>query len=415
MLKKSYRKEWSPNGIIRDFPILSRKVHGKKLVYLDSAATSQKPRHVIQAITGYYEGYNSNVHRAVHKLSEEATDAYDGAHEKTASFINASGYDEIAFTKNTTESLNIIANNFARKLKPGDEVLLTRMEHHSNIVPWLNAAKTMGIKVRYAEIDPDGMIDLEEFKKMVNNRTKVVSVTQASNVLGTIVPVKEIAEIAHDKNAVVSVDGAQSVPHIPVDVRKIDADFLSFSGHKMLGPTGIGVLYGKKELLDKMEPYSFGGDMISEVTYEDATWNELPWKFESGTPNIAGAVGLAAAIDYLKEIGMENVRDHDETLTKYTTDRLIKMGNVDIYGNVPVNKKVGVVSFNVKGVHSHDVSSILDAEGVAVRAGYHCAMPLMKLLQVPGTVRASFYLYNTKKEIDVFAEALGKIKKIMGV
>ena len=415
MLKKLYRKEWNPNASIQDFPILSRKVNGKKLVYLDSAATSQKPRQVIQAITGYYEGYNSNVHRAVHKLSEEATDAYDGAHEKTADFIGASGYDEIAFTKNTTESLNIIANNFALKLKPGDEVLLTRMEHHSNIVPWLNAAKTRGLKVKYAEIDPDGMIDLEEFKKMVTNRTKVVSVTQASNVLGTIIPVKEIAEIAHDKNAVVSIDGAQSVPHIPVDVRKIDADFLSFSGHKMLGPTGIGVLYGKKELLDKMEPYSFGGDMISEVTYEDATWNELPWKFESGTPNIAGAVGLAAAIDYLKEIGMENVRDHDEVLTKYTTDRLMEMGNVDMYGNVPANKKVGVVSFNVKGVHSHDVSSILDAEGVAVRAGYHCAMPLMKLLQVPGTVRASFYLYNTRKEIDVFAEALGKIKKIMGV
>lgn len=415
MLKKLYRKEWNPNASIQDFPILSRKVNGKKLVYLDSAATSQKPRQVIKAITGYYEGYNSNVHRAVHKLSEEATEAYDGAHEKTAGFIGASGYDEIAFTKNTTESLNIIANNFALKLKPGDEVLLTRMEHHSNIVPWLNAAKTRGIKVKYAEIDPDGVIDLEEFKKMVTNRTKVVSVTQASNVLGTIIPVKEIAEIAHDKNAVVSVDGAQSVPHIPVDVRKIDADFLSFSGHKMLGPTGIGVLYGKKELLDKMEPYSFGGDMISEVTYEDATWNELPWKFESGTPNIAGAVGLAAAIDYLKGIGMENVRDHDEVLTKYTTDRLMEMGNVDIYGNVPADKKVGVVSFNVKGVHSHDVSSILDAEGVAVRAGYHCAMPLMKLLQIPGTVRASFYLYNTKKEIDVFAGALGKIKKIMGV
>ena len=412
MLKKSYRKGWTPNRIIRDFPILSRKVNGKKLVYLDNAATSQKPKQVIEAVTKYYEGYNSNVHRAVHKLSGEATDAYDAAHEKTAGFIKASGYDEIVFTKNTTESLNVIANNFAQKLKPGDEILLTRMEHHSNIVPWLNAAKTTGAKIRYAEIDGNGTLDLEQFKSLINEKTQVVSVTHASNVLGTINPVKEIAEIAHDKNAVVSVDGAQSVPHLPVDVQKIDADFLAFSGHKMLGPTGIGVLYGKKELLEDVEPYSFGGDMISEVTYERATWNDLPWKFEAGTPNIAGAVGLAAAMDYLNGIGMDNVRDHNLNLTRYSTKRLSEIEGIETYGPAP-EKKVGVISFNVKGVHAHDVSSILDAEGIAVRGGHHCAMPLMKLLGVPGTARASFYLYNTPEEIDLFIQALGKIKKIM--
>ena len=415
MLKQSYPKEWKAGKIIRDFPILSRKVNGKRLVYLDSAATSQKPKHVIEAISNYYENYNSNVHRAVHKLSEEATDAYDGAHEKTASFVNASGYDEIAFTKNTTESLNIIANNFARNLNPGDEILLTRIEHHSNIVPWLNAAKTRGANIRYAEIDDNGSLDVEQFKTLINQKTKVVSISHASNVLGTINPIREIAEIAHDKNAVISVDGAQSVPHFPVDVQKMGADFLSFSGHKMLGPTGIGVLYGRKELLEDMEPYSFGGDMISEVTYEKATWNDLPWKFEAGTPNIAGAVGLAAAIDYLNRIGMENVRKHDAELTEYATRRIMETGNVKIYGNVPAEKKVGVISFNVKDVHAHDVSTILDAEGVAVRGGYHCAMPLMKLLGVPGTVRASFYLYNTREDVDVLTEAMGKIKKIMGV
>ncbi|MBI2664896.1 cysteine desulfurase [Candidatus Woesearchaeota archaeon] len=394
-----------------DFPILKRKVHGKDLVYFDNAATTQKPRQVIEAIKKYYEEYNSNVHRAVHQLSAEATEAYDKAHEKAAEFINAE-FEEIIFTKNTTESINIVANSFLSKLKPGDEIVLTQMEHHSNIVPWQQAAKKTGARIKYIEIDEKGELKLQQLRKTITDKTKIVAVTHVSNVLGTINPIKKICRIAHEKGATVLVDAAQSVPHMPVDVKELDCDFLAFSAHKMLGPTGIGVLYGKKDILGQMEPMMFGGDMIKEVTFETASWNELPWKFEAGTPNMAGAAGLAAAIDYLKSIGMDKIRQHDYELTKYATEKLQSMEGIEIYGPSP-EKKGSVISFNLKNVHPHDVSSILDSEGIAVRGGHHCAMPLMKLLGIQGSVRASFYLYNTKEEIDLFAKALEKARKIM--
>ena len=398
--------------IRKDFPILSRKVHGKKLVYLDNAATTQKPKQVIEAITDYYENYNSNVHRAVHKLSEEATVAYDEAHEKTAEFINAESYEEIVFTKNTTESLNIVANHFSKKLGKDDEIVLSQMEHHSNLVPWLNVAKLTGAKIKYAEIDSNGELNLQQFQKIITDKTKVVAVTHASNVLGTINPVEEITKIAHSKGAIVVIDGAQSVPHMPVDVKKIGCDFLAFSAHKMLGPSGIGVLYGKKNLLEKMEPLMFGGDMIKEVTFEKASWNDLPWKFEAGTPNMAGAVGLSAALDYLNQFGMENVREHELMLTKYAMKKLSEIEGIEIYGPA-AGQKTGVISFNMKGVHPHDVSSILDTEGIAVRGGHHCAMPLMRLLGIQGSARASFYLYNTKGEVDALIKALDKVRRVM--
>ena len=400
-------------GIRKDFPILKRKVNGNPLIYFDNAATTQKPRQVIDAIRYYYETFNSNVHRAVHRLSAEATEAYDAAHEKAASFINAESYEEIVFTKNTTESINIIANSFARTLGRKDEIVLTQMEHHSNLVPWLNAAKMTGAKVKYAEIGSDGKLKLQQLQALITGKTKVVAVAHVSNVLGTINPVKEITEAAHDKGAMVLVDAAQSVPHMPVDVAGLGCDFLAFSAHKMLGPTGLGVLYGKKELLDRIEPFNFGGDMIREVTFSSASWNELPWKFEAGTPNMAGAVGFSAALDYLKRIGMGNVREHGLEITKYAVNKLGAMEGVEIYG--PRDGKRGsLVSFNVKGVHPHDVSSILDSEGIAIRGGHHCAMPLMQLLGINGSVRASFYVYNTMQEVDVFVKALSKVKKIMG-
>lgn len=402
------------DSIRKDFPILKRKVNGKPLIYLDNAATTQKPRQVIDAIKDYYENYNSNVHRAVHQLSAEATEAYDKSHEKTASFINAKGIEEVVFTKNTTESVNIVANHFLKKLKKGDEILLTQMEHHSNLVPWLNVAKLTGAKVKYAEIGGNGELKLQHLQKLVTKKTRVVAVTHASNVLGTINPVKEIVEIAHDKNAAVLVDGAQSVPHMPVDVESIGCDFLAFSAHKMLGPTGIGVLYGKEKLLGGMEPFNLGGDMIKEVTFENASWNELPWKFEAGTPNVAGAVGLSAAIDYLEKIGMGNVEAHGLELTKHAARKLREAEGIEIYGPKP-ERRVSLISFNMKGIHPHDVSSILDSEGIAVRGGHHCAMPLMRLLGVQGTARASFYIYNTKKEVDAFVKALAKVGKIVGV
>ncbi len=399
-------------AIRKDFPILARKINGKKLVYLDNAATTQKPRQVISAIKDYYEKHNSNVHRAVHTLGGEATELYDKAHEKAASFINAEGCEDIVFTKNTTESLNIVANHFAKTLRKGDEIVLSRMEHHSNLVPWLNAAKVSGARIKYADIDKNGELSIEQLKGLIIKKTKAVAVTHASNVLGTINNVREISEMAHDRSALVVVDGAQSVPNMPVDVKKIGCDFLAFSAHKMLGPTGIGVLYGKKELLEKMEPFTFGGDMISEVTFESASWNELPWKFEAGTPNVAGAIGFSAAIDYLKKVGMADVREHELQLTKYAMKKLISVEGLEIYGPSP-EKRTGVVSFNIKGVHPHDVSTILDGEGIAVRGGHHCAMPLMSLLGIQGSTRASFYIYNTKEEIDAFVTALSKVRKIM--
>ncbi|MBI2145142.1 cysteine desulfurase [Candidatus Woesearchaeota archaeon] len=389
------------NKIRQDFPILKRKVYGKPLAYLDNAATTQKPRQVIQAISEYYENYNSNVHRAVHKLSQEATHAYDEAHEKVAGFVGAK-MEEIAFTKNTTESINIAANALSSQLRKGDEILLTQMEHHSNIVPWQQAAKRTGAKIRYAEIDENGELKMRQLQQLINKKTKVVAFTHVSNVLGTVNPAKEIIAAAHEAGAITVLDAAQSVPHIPLNVGELDCDIMAFSGHKMLGPTGMGVLYGKEEVLSEMEPLLYGGDMISEVSFDDAKWNELPWKFEAGTPNVAGAVGLAAAVDYLQKAGMENVHEHEKKLTKLAYDRLSKIEGLKIYGPPP-NKRGGLAAFSLEGVHNHDVSAMLDAQGIAVRGGHHCAMPLARLLGIAGTTRASFYLYNTAEEIDKLA------------
>ncbi len=393
----------------KDFPILQRKIHGKPLVYLDSAATSQKPRPVIRAIVDYYEQHNSNVHRAVHQLSGEASELYDSAHETAAQFIGAQNYEEIVFTKNTTEGLNLVANHFSSILQPGDEVLLSEMEHHSNLVPWQIAAKKTGAQLRFIRTTPDGSIDMESFSKELSNRTKVVALTHISNTLGTITPVKEITAEAHKKGAIVAVDGAQSVPHLPISVKKLDVDYLAFSAHKMCGPTGIGVLYGKRELLEKTTPLLYGGDMIKEVTYQSATWNDLPWKFEAGTPNIAGAAGFKAALEYLQKIGMGEIADHDKELTTYALKRLHEE-KVTLFGP---KTRGAVVSFAVDDVHPHDISTILDSEGIAIRGGHHCTMPLMKKLNLSGTARARFYLYNTKRDVDTLIRGIQKVRGIM--
>ncbi len=395
--------------IREDFPILKRKVYGKPLVYLDNAATTQKPRQVIQAIMEYYESHNSNVHRAVHRLSQEATSAYDEAHEKIAEFIGADGMEEIVFTKNATESINIVANSLARQLKKGDEIVLTQMEHHSNIVPWQQAAKRSGARIRYVEIDANGELNMRQLHPIMSEKTKVVAFTHVSNVLGTINPAKEIIAAAKETGAITVLDAAQSVPHMPISVKDLDCDYMAFSAHKMLGPTGIGVLYGKKEMLEKTEPMLYGSDMISEVSFEDAKWNELPWKFEAGTPNMAGAAGLAAAVDYLRKVGMENVHEHERMLTRAALKKLQEIEDVAVYGPKDAAKRGGLVAFNLNGAHPHDVSAFLDAVGIAVRGGHHCAMPLARLLGIAGSTRASFYLYNTAEEVDKLAAALENV------
>lgn len=398
----------------RDFPILSRTVaEGKPLIYLDNAATSQKPRQVIDAISRYYSGYNANVHRGIHQLSEEATVAYDNSHKTIAGFIGAGSWQEIIFTKNATEALNLVAYSLARShLARGDEIILTEMEHHSNLVPWQQLAKQHGFVVKYIPVVGDGVLDLEALKALLTKKTKVVSLTHMSNVLGTINPVREIASMAHERGALCVVDGAQSVPHLPVDVKKLDCDLLAFSGHKMLGPTGIGVLYGRQELLEKMSPFLYGGNMISEVSFTDAKWNELPWKFEAGTPVIAEGIGLAEAVRYLERLGMEAVFAHEKRLVKLAFEKLGRIPGLKIYGPGPDEERGGVVSFWTEGVHPHDLATILDSEGIAIRAGHHCAMPLVMKLGVPALSRASFYLYNTAGEVDALAAG---IKKAQGI
>lgn len=394
----------------KDFPILERKVHGKPLVYLDNAATTQKPRSVIQALQDYYERYNANVHRAIHALGEEATAKYEEARAKVARFINAPSERCIVWVKNTSEAINLVAYAWARRnLRPGDEILISPMEHHSNLIPWQAAARDTGARLRYFPMTQDGRLELERLEEAVTGRTKIVSITHASNVLGTINPVAEIARAAHAVGSLVLVDGAQSAPHMPIDVQALDCDFFAFSAHNMCGPTGIGVLYGKADVLEAMEPFLYGGEMINSVTYEEATWHEIPWKFEAGTPNIAGAIGMAAAIDYLQEIGMEKIRAHEESLVRYALEVLQSLKDVTIYG--PLDERAGLVAFNYAGVHPHDLSTALDLEGIAIRAGHHCAQPLMRRLDVPATARASFYLYNTKDEIDALARALEKTKE----
>ncbi|QAS53827.1 cysteine desulfurase [Halobacillus litoralis] len=398
---------------VRDeFPILHQEVNGHPLVYLDSSATSQKPVRVIEKLGEYYRGYNSNVHRGVHTLGTIATDEYEGAREKVRRFINASSTQEVIFTRGTTTAINTVAASYGRDhLKEGDEVVITPMEHHSNIIPWQQIVKETGATLKYIPLQPDGTILLEDAKETITPNTKIVAISHVSNVLGTINPVKDIARMAHEQNAVILADGAQGAPHMEIDVQHLDVDFYAFSGHKMCGPTGIGVLYGKKALLNNMEPVEFGGEMIDFVNWYDSTWKELPWKFEGGTPIIAGAVGLGAAIDFLTDIGMDNIKDHEEKLVAYAQQQMSKIDGMTIYGP---EHRAGLVTFNLADVHPHDLATVLDAEGIAVRAGHHCAQPLMRWLEVSATARASFYLYNTEDEIDRLVEGLQTTKEYFG-
>lgn len=398
--------------IRKDFPILHQNVNDHPLVYLDSAATSQKPIGVINAVDDYYRQYNSNVHRGVHTLGTKATDAYEGAREKVKNFINAKSIKEVIFTRGTTTSLNFVASSYGREhVKEGDEIVISYMEHHSNLIPWQQVAKKTGATLKYFPLQEDGTIILDDVRKTITNRTKIVAITHVSNVLGTINPIKEIVEIAHSKGAIVVVDGAQSAPHMKVNVQDLNCDFYALSGHKMCGPTGIGILYGKEQLLEKMEPVEFGGEMIDFVELYDSTWKELPWKFEGGTPIIAGAIGLGAAIDYLQSVGMDEIQEHEHQLVEYAMNKLSEIDGLTIYGPKEANQRAGVLTFNMDGVHPHDVATVLDTEGIAVRAGHHCAQPLMKWLNVTATARASFYLYNTEDEIDRLVMGLVKAKE----
>ncbi|RSJ97246.1 cysteine desulfurase [Streptococcus australis] len=396
--------------IRKDFPILDQIVNDEPLVYLDNAATTQKPKAVLEAMNQYYQEDNANVHRGVHTLAERATAFYEAARETVRRFINASSTKEVLFTRGTTTGLNWIGRFAEEILKEGDEVLISIMEHHSNILPWQEACRKAGAKLVYVYLK-DGGLDLEDFRKKLTDRTKFVSIAHASNVLGVINPVQEIAQLAHEKGAIVVVDGAQSVPHMKIDVQKLDADFFVFSGHKMAGPTGIGVLYGKEQYLNQMSPVEFGGEMIDFVYEQSATWKELPWKFEAGTPNMAGAIGLAAAIDYLEAIGMDAIERHEQDLIAYVFPKLQAIEGLKIYGSQDLAKRSGVISFNLGDLHPHDLATALDYEGVAVRAGHHCAQPLIQYLEVPATARASFYLYNTKEDCDKLVEALIKTKE----
>ena len=395
--------------IREDFPVLSKKVYdGKPLVWLDSAATSQKPRQVIQALVDYYEGYNANVHRGVHALSMESTERYEDARAKVAGFINAAHAESLIWTRNTTEAINVVAHSWGEdNLKAGDEIVVTALEHHSNLVPWQQVARKHDAKVRILPLTDDLALDMDAAEGIIGPRTRLLAMTQASNSVGTIVPVKKLAKMARAVGAAVLVDGAQSVPHMPVDVQDIDCDFLAFSGHKMLGPTGIGGLYVKREVLERMNPFLTGGEMVLAVSYEDASWNELPMRFEAGTPNIADAIGLGAAVDYLQELGMENVREHEVALTKYALDAFKELEEeLDVYGPKDMEMRGGIVSFHHPEVHPHDLGTVLDRRGIAIRTGHHCAMPMVQSLGVAATARASMYLYNTEEEVDMLVDAL---------
>jgi cysteine desulfurase/selenocysteine lyase len=406
-----------------DFPILARQVHGKPLVYLDNAATSQKPESVIETLDDYYRRYNANIHRGVHTLAEEATAAYEGARRKVGRFINAYSPREVVFVRNTTEAINLVALTWGRNnLSEGDVIILSVMEHHSNLVPWQLLAQATGARLEFIGLDPQGRLILDDLDRLLDRfgpRVKLVTVGGMSNVLGTINPVTEVTARAHQAGALSLVDGAQSVPHLPVDVQAIGADFLAFSGHKMLGPTGIGVLWARKEILNAMPPFMGGGDMIKSVHLRESEWNDIPYKFEAGTPNIAHAIGLGAAVDYLNELGMENVHAHERALVAYALDRLASLPNLVIYGP-PAAERGGVITFNLMRdgellIHPHDLASILDREGIATRAGHHCAQPLMEHYGVPATARASFYVYNTEEEVDKLVEALLKAQRVFGL
>ena len=410
-MQQTQTKSLDVEQIRKDFPILQRKVHNKPLVYFDNAATSQKPKQVLEALDFYYKNYNANVHRSIHQLGEEATAAYENAREKIAEFIKAQ-YEEVIFTKNSTEGLNLLAYSLTSGLKQGDEIVISQLEHHSNFVPWQQMAKHLGLKMKFIEINENAELDEESIKKNITKKTKVVSIGHISNAVGTINPVEDITKIAHENGALMVVDGSQAAPHMPLDMKKINSDFYVFTGHKMLGPTGVGVVYGKKELLESMRPFLYGGEMINEVKFDDTTFNKLPWKFEAGTPNIAEGIGLGVAVDYLTKIGMQNIFNRDRELLDYAMKKINEIDGITVYGP---KERASILSFNVNGVHAHDVSQILDSEGVAIRAGHHCCMPLMSVLGITATARASFYLYNTEQEVDTFINAIHKVKKMFGV
>ena len=398
--------------IRKDFPILSEKVNGNDLIYLDNAATSHKPKEVINSLVEYYEKYNSNVHRGVHALSIKATDEFEKARISVQKFINAKNSNEIIFTRNASESLNLIAYSWGKEnIKSGDEIFITPFEHHSNIVPWQMLCKENEAILRYFPINNNGDIDIDKFSEEISNKTKMVSITHMSNVLGTVLPIDKIIELAKKFNATTVVDACQSVPHMPVDVQKIDSDFLCFSGHKMLGPTGIGVLHGKEDILNSMSPFLYGGDMIRSVTYEDSKWNDLPYKFEAGTPNIADSIGLGVACEYLNNVGMDNIWEHEMELGQYAVDQISKLKNFQILGNKSKELRGGVVSFIHDSIHPHDIGSLLDGFGIAIRTGHHCAMPLVRSYGVVAASRASFYLYNKKEEIDKLIDGLKKVEE----
>jgi len=398
-----------------DFPVLRQRVHGKPLVYLDNAATSQKPRTVIDALNDYYTRYNANVHRGIHALSERATREYELARHKVARFINAESTECVIFTRGTTEGTNLVAQTWGRaNLKAGDEILMTWMEHHSNTVPWYQLAEATGAVIRRIPLAPDGTLDLSDLDRLLTERTKLVTLTHCSNVLGTINPVRQIADAAHRQGAVVLVDGAQSTPHIAVDMQTLGCDFFAFSGHKMCGPTASGVLYGKRALLEAMPPFMGGGEMIREVRADGFTCNDLPWKFEAGTPNIAESIGLGVAIEYLQKIGLEKIRQHEKEITSYALDRLGELVETVVYGPREVERRGGLVAFTFGDIHPHDLATFFDQDGVAIRAGHHCTMPLHKHLGLGATARASFYLYNTRDEVDALVETLRRAKKFFG-
>jgi cysteine desulfurase/selenocysteine lyase len=407
------RPLWDVERIRKDFPILHQEVYGKPLAYLDNAATAQKPQVVLDALRAYYTADNANVHRGVHRLSERATEAYEGARRQIQRFLNAAHPREIVFVRGTTEGINLVAQAYGRwALGPGDEVVITALEHHSNIVPWQILCEEKGAALRVVPINDAGEVDLEAYEKLLSDRSRLVAVAHVSNALGTIVPVKRMIEAAHRRRIPVLVDGAQAAPHLRLDVQALDCDFYTFSGHKTYGPTGIGALYGKTELLERMPPFQGGGDMIKSVSFEKTTYNDLPYKFEAGTPSIAGAIGLGVALDYLAGLGLEQVAAYEHELLAYATERLASLPGLRLIGTA--REKAAVLSFVVEGVHAHDVGTILDREGVAVRAGHHCAMPVMTRFGVPATTRASLALYNTREEIDALIGALEKVREIFG-
>ena len=402
--------------IRKDFPILNRQVHGKPLVYLDNAATSQKPTEVVEALVSYYTRTNANIHRGIHALSEEATALYEGTRAKVCRFIGAPKPTTVLFTRNTTEAINLVAHAWGRHhVNAGDEILLTEMEHHSNLVPWQMLAQEKKAVLKFIPVTPDGRLDLSTLPALMGPRTRLVSLTLCSNVLGTINPVKEVQQAAHAHGIPVFVDGAQGVPHLPVHVMALNCDFLAFSAHKMLGPTGVGVLYAKEALLEEMDPFLGGGDMIRDVWLDHSTWNDLPWKFEAGTPNIADVVAFGAAIEYLERIGMEEVRRHEQELTAHALKKLREIEGLSVHGPLDAASRGGVVSFEVKGLHPHDLGQLLDAEGIAIRAGHHCCKPLLRKMGLMATARASFYLYNRQEEVDGLAQAIVKAKEVFSV